>query len=139
MRRTVSTMARAGGWLAGAGRVRVAMMLLLLLFLNSFMARAGYGPWAKESSDSFKKGWYSTKESMSYSNIDQSSWGDTGVGWFEAYGGIGTTVSGSSGTDKCKFGVFSLYTHSELVPPYTRYRMTCSFALHSSSRFSDKL
>lgn len=125
-------MARAGGWLAGAGRVRVAMMLLLMLTLNLFTAFSQTeGPWTRGD---YAKGACEPQanRSLCFYGFGNGGWGSTTVYAWHDGDGIGYTVDGTSptwGANGNKNGVWSLYTHTENVPSYTRMRLNWNFEL----------
>ena len=114
---------------------RTLTLLLLAVFLNSFMARAGIDPWTKED-NSITWGWYypNAWNAVSYNSCNRMAWSSTqNIGWFDGYGFYGTSFSGWSRREPSKLVIKSLYKHVEIVPSYTRMRLNYNFKLATSS------
>ena len=114
---------------------RTLTLLLLAVFLNSFMARAGIDPWTKED-NSITWGWYypNAWNAVSYNSCNRMAWSSTqNIGWFDGYGYYGTSITGWSRREPSKIVIKSLYKHVENVPSYTRIRLNYTFSLETSS------
>ena len=124
------------GRLTNVHKMASALTLLLLaVFLNSFMARAGIDPWTKED-NSIRWGWYypNAWNAVSYNSCNLMPWSSTTViNWLDNYGLYGTQVTGWSRREPSKLVVKSLYKHVENVPSYTRIRLNYTFVLANSS------
>ena len=126
-----ATFARAGGWLVGARRVRAAMMLLLFLLFNSLTALAQTeGPWTYNS---HRSGCCSTADnaSIAFNGLDNSHWGN--LSKWQNTNGVGFTVSGNFYGGGNKNAVYSVYTHTENVPSYTRMVLNWNYSLRMNS------
>ena len=123
------------GRLTNAHKMARTLTLLLAVFLNSFMARAGIDPWTKED-NSITWGWYypNAWNAVSYNSCNRMAWSSTqNIGWFDGYGLYGTSFSGWSRREPSKLVIKSLYKHVEIVPSYTRMRLNYNFKLATSS------
>lgn len=117
MKRHLINQSRAGTHFATSQLARVAVALLLVLS-NSLTALAlNEGPWTY---DSHRWGSCSMNmvNSIAFWGLGNSSGWGTPRQWQDG-NGTGFTIEGTSGTND-KFGVFSVYTHTENVPSYTR-------------------
>ena len=104
MKRTVLTMARAGGWLAGARRVRAAMMLLLVLVTTTTAWAVNNGPWTwyEQRSGSC---YFWSNYSIPFVGLDNSHWSRKDT-WCDS-NTYGSYVTGEYSENKN--GVFTLF------------------------------
>ena len=122
-----TTFARAGGWLAGARRVRAAMMLLLLLLSNSFTALAQTeGPWTYYEDHKGNCAVSQCTNGLAYNSLGGGAWQN----WAQYNNdwGMGFVIGGYYPKYN-KMAIYSLYTHTENVPSYTRKVLTWNYTL----------
>lgn len=145
-----SLLARAGGWTLLRSECKWTILLFLvtclLLSFNSLTALAQTdGPWTYSS---HRIGYYDydTNNSISYNNLNNSEWpASYGTGTLElCQGNNAIAPSGDSWITRgigfrnqnCffpangKFGLFSLFSHSENVPAYTRKVLKWDYQLY---------
>lgn len=107
----------------------------LLLLLVAVIAQAAWaedeGPWTYNS---YRYGScsFSTNNSIAFKSLGNNLWGDCSIYKYHDDDGIGFTVKGNS-TANAKNAVFSIYTHTENVPEYTRKVLKWNFELRSKS------
>ena len=126
-----TTFVRAGGWLAGARRVRAAMTLLMVLTTASAWAQTE-GPWTY-----YSHRWGSCGNNdipnIPFGGLgNATAWSNYNLYLYHDSDGIGFTSDGKSASNS-KNGVFSIYTHTENVPAYTRKVLIWNYELRAKS------
>ena len=128
-----SMKARAGGWLLRSECMwsRLFFVMCLLMSFNSLTALAETeGPWTYNGR---RTGTCSMADnaSISFNGLDDSHWGN--VSKWQNGNGMGFTVSGSFYGNGSKNAVYSVYTHTENVPSYTRKVLNWNYAVRMNA------
>ena len=131
MKRVITTMTRAGAHGTTSLLTRAAMTLLMVLTTASAWAQTE-GPWTYYSHRWGSCG-YNDVPNIPFGGLgNATAWSNYNLYLYHDSDGIGFTSDGKSASNS-KNGVFSIYTHTENVPAYTRKVLIWNYELRAKS------
>ena len=105
--------------------------LLMCICTTTAQADETEGPWTYLSYRSAFTN-FDQYHATAYNSLGRVAWGNCSVQQYHNSDGLGFRVKGNSSAGE-KNCVFSVYTHTETIPAYTRKVLTWNFKLKSSS------